>query len=1112
MNKTPEQIAAIETQSKYLCVDAGAGSGKTLALVDRVVHLLENRLAKLDEIVAITFTEKAAAEMKARLRDAFHKKAPPDDPEAMSFWRDLERRAETARISTIHSFCAVLLRENALHIGLDPDFTVLADAEATLLRMEVVADTLHHLLEDRNEAALRVAAEFGMGKLSRVLDSILSTRALIERIRSEHPLDDPDALKRHWAGLVEAERRRRIEALKGSRVLRRLRDQLKALDGTCKDPSEPREILRLEMLGVMDELLSGVNLGKAENLLRGLAGGKARTKKTSHWVSIEAHEQLRELQGRVAKFANAHLPQELDETVEQDAARLTCDFYTTYEVVVKAFQEAKAVRTGLDFDNLIADALAMLRQNREVRTRVARGIKHLLIDEFQDTDSGQLEIAQLLANEAQGPDLFIVGDAKQSIYDFRGAEVEVFQREREAAEKVIPLDRNFRSLPDILAIVNDFFTASGLLEAVEPQYHLLAAHREPVRECRVEFLVPEVDEDANADDYRRKEAELIAWRIAALCRGPQRVQVYDKARDIGRPADLGDIALLFRSMSSVYFYEEALQKCGIPYQVVAGAGFYERQEVLDVRNLLTVLVDPGDEVAWLGFLRSPIAGLSDESLTSSLEKEEVSKKKPEGLRGEQADRLAAACQLVADLRARTEMPLPAFLRYVLNRTGYEAILLSQFLGVQKASNVRKVIDLADDFARTRSPNLSAFVRYLEEVARAPEVREGEAAMQPEGSGAATLMTIHKSKGLEFPIVVIPDISRQARSMERMPIAMHRRLGLAAKVTDIRGEPASPSIFEAITQERKALDQAEHARVLYVAMTRARDWLILGGAPKQWKNSWLDEFDRQYGLLRKPDGAAFGGDGWRARMRRVPGDAATNSARCTVHGALLPSREALEARVGPVDAKPARRNTFAVTSLLDAMGLGAEDKVDATPSHLPATIDPLLRGTLVHQMLERWDVVADVRPTVESICRRNCPALRVREALTSDLMAVAERIAQSPLGQRMAREQAVVRERSFLLRVGGALVSGAIDAVLPDGTIVDYKTGRYTPSMHARYEAQLCLYAAAVRTLLCKEPPQACLYYVDTGKDYDVDVSPGRVEAVLRQAKEAIEGTYAGPGS
>jgi len=1108
VSRTPEQQQAVVAVSKYLCVDAGAGSGKTRVLVERIVHLLETRAARLEEIVAITFTEKAAAEMKMRLRRAFHEKAPAYDPEAMSFWRDLERRVETARVSTIHSFCAALLRENAIRIGLDPDFAILADAEGKLFRSDTVSEALHGLIEAGNAAARRAAVEFRMVGLARQIERCLDHAAVMADIVVEHPVTNPEALQQHWAQLARADYEDRLSTLASAPSIRWFRNRLAEFDGQCRKPADPREILRREMLASLDAILVGAGVDEIETHLERILDLSTRGTRSDHWDSPADAEALKKVEERFKDFCKEHRPLIMDGDIERAAAEVTCAFYATYAEVASVFAKAKAARTSMDFDDLIAGALDMLREREDVRRRVAGGIKHLLIDEFQDTNSPQLEIAQWLAREEEGPNLFIVGDAKQSIYDFRGAEVELFQQEKDCAEALITLDRNFRSVPEVMAFVNDFFAASDMLAAVEGNYHPLRAHRPASNAPRIEFLIPEVDEGRNAEAYRKREAALIADRISAFCDAAGPVRVQDPVSGEDRPPAFGDVALLFRAMGDVHLYEEALRRSGIPYQIEAGQGFYERQEVIDLRNLLGVVLDAWDETALAGFLRGPIAGLSDDGLVrlcahGGLVGAFESDGAPEGLDDVQVHRLERARALVADLRAHVDQSVPAFLRYMLAATGFEAILLSQFLGVQKAANVRKTLDLAEDFSRTRPPSLGAFARYLEEMARYPDVREGESAAAIQGQGAVTLMTIHKAKGLEFPVVFVPDCSRGRGSEHDGPVVFDRRLGLAARVTSRAGASASPVVFDAITRAKKARDEAEHARVLYVAMTRARDWLFLSGAPETQRKqgaSWLDALDACYGVVGMADGERVSGAGWEAVVRRRPATARVASYDRTGASAADTAPD-LARQVSPVRTAAIARPTVAVTRLLDATGF-AEDRDEATgPKRL---VDPLTRGTLVHALFERWSPTVDVAALAAALATRECPGADESEVFAADIEAVAARFADSAVATRLTQDAGAMREAPFLLRLGNYLVSGTIDVLFSDGTIIDYKTGLRHAEREARYEAQLCLYAAAVRALLKRDVPEACLYYADTGALCRVDVTEAKTAAILHRAETMLE--------
>jgi len=1101
MKRTPEQIAAVETLAKRICVDAGAGSGKTSVLIDRIVHLIEWKHATLDEIAAITFTEKAAAEMKIRLREAFRAKAPKDDPAEMSRWRDMERRVETSRINTIHSFCASLLRENALRMGFDPDFTVLAEAEATLLRVETVTDAVHALLEHGDEAAMRAATEFGTQRLINLMGYLLGRRGVLERIRLNHPLDDLAALVADWRRLEQ----QAMASTARDPEICRIRERLASFEGQCRKPDDARELLRLQVLASLERLIGAEDPSEISALLDELGAISFKGGSKKNWDPEDSFEAVRNALDEVRSFARENKPAHLDEVEEMRAAQITCDVAATFEKVREAYQQAKTFRSGRDFDDLLTMALDMLRENEEIRARAALGIKFLLIDEFQDTDTTQMEIARLLVEHPGGPALFVVGDAKQSIYDFRGAEVEVFQEAKAQAAEIIRLARNFRTVPEVLALVNDLFKRSGLLHSVEPEYVPLEVHRSGTGGRRIEFLIPEEVEDADKDEYRVEEAKLIAWRLDDMCRGASRVEVYDLHAERARPADFGDVALLFRSMSSVHLYEAALRERDVPYNVVAGAGFYERQEIIDLRNLLTVLIDPHDEMALLGFLRGPLAGLSDESLALLCNRMGL----VDAMRNEcpaegfpEPDRLAAARGLLDDLRAHVEMPLPAFLRYALDRTGYEAISLTQFLGVQKAYNVRKIVDLADDFTRTRPAKLAAFVQYLDQIAGQEEIREGDAALQPEGSGAVTLMTIHKSKGLEFPIVVIPDLSRERRGPDPREVALHRTLGMAARITNSHGKTAKPAIYEVMNAAAEDKDAAEHARVLYVAMTRARDWLLMGGSPKPGKKTWLSTLDGLYGIVGQEHGGVLSGEDWSAVVYR---QADTQARSESVPGSEARIEYAdLARRAEPIADGARTRRVFSVTELLDFFG--GEFDADDTGVAPGTARDPLLRGTLVHRLFELWPFdkpQMDLEALIDSFLPRECPSLKVREQMARDMRAIAERFQQSDICRRIMAAGRVQREQPFTLRVDGALVNGIIDALLEDGTLIDYKTGQPRKEKQHRYEWQLRLYAAAVTKLLGKQSPAALVYYADTGENVEVDVSPPRLEEALTTATEAI---------
>ncbi len=986
VNYTPQQQQAIESQAPYICVDAGAGSGKTKVLVDRIVHLLRTEKATLEEIVAITFTEKAALEMKERLRRAFRACAPKDDPQAFSYWRDLERRVDTAHITTIHSFCARLLREHALFLGLDPDFGLLSDAENALLVHDAIDSTMHGLLEQGDGGMLRLATEYNLRTLRGLCRTLLQNRDVVDRIRRRGGMDTAEALSKTWAEAVEEEERRYLENLGNNLTLLAFLEELRSYDGLCDDPEEPRENWRLTMIDAFAAIQAGPPAAEVKAALKRAIDKPPGRPSFKLWSDRALYDHLgKKLLPDAKKFVERVLAdEEVPPEFITQSAQLTCDLLALETQVRKAFMAAKENRSRLDFDDLVLSALEVLRKRDTLRAQTAQRINYLMLDEFQDTDGAQLEIAKLLHGEEGGPALFIVGDPKQSIYGFRGAEVEIFRQERDAAEDLVRLDQNFRSLPDVMGFVNHFFSHTKLLGAVET-YHPMVVHRERAGGDRVGFILSDPPEGHEGkwpvSDMRGTEAAQIAAEIQQLCAPESRATVCDEHTGAPRRPAYDDVVLLFRGMSSVSLYEEALREAGIPYALVAGAGFYQRQEIIDVINILKVLLDPWDDHALLAWLRGPAVALTDDDIVrlanaGPLGNVVFSDATPEDMN--HPERLAHARNLYEALQERRGDALPDLLQFVLEVTGLEAVVLSQYLGLQKASNMRKLVHLAREQAGRSTLSLRQFVQYVEEV-HTHEIREGEAGLQPESQGAVTLMTMHKSKGLEFPIVFLPDLARKGGGQKEHTFQIHRHLGIAMRVTGPKGDAIDTPLGRQIKRRIQEDEEAESARLLYVALTRARDRLYLCGTANPTRGSWFHAFDRLHGLCERPHGDTFGADkGGRAFLPDTEGASDIKPATGTE---TLPSLEGAGVAQRPDQAHqnppltPPRRGTESVVS------------PPATPGeHLPTGDNAWsaigLRNIPKAISLAETTTTADHAIDREAVARRLAPVLIAEQVTTS----------------------------------------------------------------------------------------------------------------------------------
>ena len=1111
MGWTDEQREAIVTTGQDLCVTAAAGSGKTTVLIERVLHLVRECNVPLDRIVAITFTEKAAAEMKDRLRNECRNHEASASPEELAWWRKLAREVETARISTIHAFCAGLLRQHALACRfdspLDPDFGVVDEAESHLLRAEVVDTALEELLEESHAETLRLAGYYGVYSLGQILGAFLRNPVSAHRILTDERYATPESILTRWQEMVTKACHARLLHLGASAELHKFRRQFEQFDGECSKPEDGRERLRRHALVMIQELAELKDPEKIERLIEAYANPSVKGTLSKNWSSPKVFEDIKEAQNAFKAFLTEYLTPERNEAVEQQCAELTRDAVACFRAVYDRYRDAKAARNVLDFTDLILLTHDLLEQQPEVCERVARGIDHLLIDEFQDTDAEQYAIARFLSKTAHPPEVFIVGDAKQSIYRFRGAEVEVFDRAKQGC-RTIGLHKNFRTVPEIVNFVNALFATTNILEAVEPEYVRAEAFRPPVDECRVHILL--ADAQLGKDDAagrRALEAAMLADWIAMACSGNLDVQVPSDGSGPPRQVTFGDFAMLFRAMSDVRIYERALAERNIPYHVLAGKGFYERQEVLDVRNLLEAVADPCHEPALLGFLRSPMAGLSDDALMQLCEGRGpvaamLEEWTPDGF--VQREALEHARTLLRELRAERERPLADFVRYVLERTGYEAMLAGLFLGEQRVCNVRKVVQLAEAFAETRRPRLSAFVRYLEDVA-ASEIEEGEAALQAEGSDEVTLMSIHKSKGLEFPVVILPDLTRKPTASHTSRVVFHRDFGAVARIQDPAApQNPEPQIATVMMRDEDAKDAAERARMLYVAMTRARDWLVLGGSldlrrsVKSLSKSLLEPFENAFNILEKSDGSRFGTDGWSAGIRL-----STQNSKMPDMSRSKPAPPALEMlsqRIDPVQAIPAAQRTLAVTTLVHHMYPSDEER-RREGGRAPDALDPLLRGTLIHRYFELWDFKKDP-PEIDGFLRREQPILAIEDRLREDLETAVRRFTDSEAWALLSQAEDIEREVPFILRVGDVFLEGVVDAILDGTVILDYKTGLEVESRRRMYDGQLCLYAEALRRLRGLTPERAYIYYVDSGTLAEAAISDIEIATVLRNAETA----------
>jgi ATP-dependent helicase/nuclease subunit A len=713
---TEEQEQAVARRHGPLALSAGAGSGKTSVLVERFVRAVREDGLAPGQVLAITFTERAAGELRERIRARLLDLGE----------RDAARAAESAFVSTIHGFCARLLRSHPLPAGVSPGFAVIDEGQADRLRRLAFDEALAGFMEGEPAEAVDLAAAYGAASLQAIV------------------------LGAHAALRSQGESRPRL-------------------------PLPPLQLPQLRQPGARSD----------------------------------DHDER-----------------------ALHAARLIDDLLCRFDI---AYLRRKRERAALDFDDLELCARDLLRAHPAVLAAWRERFQMLMVDELQDINARQLELLELLDRG----NLFTVGDELQSIYGFRHADVRLFAERLERLEgdgAALRLTFNFRSRPAIIEAVDRVF-ATRMGGSHTP----LAAAREPAtgHEAAVELLLTDrrgwqaadggpdgLDGLPGAAPWRTAEARLLAERVAELVEGGS--------------AGMGEVAVLLRAVGDMPLYEAALREHGLPVLAATG-GFWGHQQVLDLLAYLRTLANPFDELALFSTLACPLVGLSSDGMVllgkvarelRCCTWEAIDRHAPEvrsALPAPDGERVCAFGRwLSAERRSVALRPLPELLRRAIAAGGYDLHLLSLRWGQRRMANVNKLIELARRFEAQDGRDLRAFLGHAAHMSEAFAGREADATADA-STDAVRLMSIHAAKGLEFPVVCVADLGRAPRtSTPELIVDRTGRLGLRLRAL---GEPEPlPSLeYDRLRADLLQAQRAEEDRIFYVAMTRARERLLLCGA-------------------------------------------------------------------------------------------------------------------------------------------------------------------------------------------------------------------------------------------------------------------------------------------
>jgi ATP-dependent helicase/nuclease subunit A len=1007
-----QQLAAVEAGGEVF-VSAGAGTGKTAVLVERVVRAVCDRGLDVDSILVITYTRRAAGELRTRIRSALAERGR----------HDLARELDGAWISTIHGFCARLLRAYPLAAGLDPRFRELDEAQAAVLRSEAFGEALAEFCSADDPQRLELLATYGSDRLRRMLTSVYETLRAAGR-----ELD-----------LAVAARPELGERVDEVRV---------AATSLATDPEATDAQRR-----AATELLELLERDRRPDRLMNLSGFKARGDRAAAYCeALAAVEQAA-----------------LDEAAARDRALLQ-ELVTLF---AERYSQAKARESALDFEDLQLEARELLRTQPELREREQARFRSILVDEFQDTNRLQTEIVDLLRTPET--ELFFVGDEFQSIYGFRHADVAVFRERRSAAGRPLSLTHNYRSRPEVLAAVNELFGAD-----FGGEFQELAAAAEfpdPVFGHPVELLVTEKESYKDSGvHWRRGEARAVARRVRELV-------------DSGAAAP-GEIVLLFAAGTDAEWYEDELRRAGLPTYRATGKGYFGQQQVVDMLAYLRLLQNRYDDTALLSVLASPFVGVSNDAL--ALLRRVASRRPlftglehslPPGL-AERDERLMRAFRQRYDrlVEAMPRLSLERLCEQLVAAHDYDLAVLAQWDGRRRYANMRKLARLARSYEELRGPDVEGFVRFVAEQ-EAVGARELEAVAEEEGADAVRLLTIHAAKGLEFKVVIVADAGR-----DRVPPSPDEILALpdgrfGFRVADpVTAKRRGAFDYEAVKEARQAAERAERLRLYYVAMTRAKERLIVSGSVELGSDretptpiAWvLERLAAEEDLAQAGDAPlelVRGEARLLVRLDRFRPQPAAVEPATEEEGqlALFSSVEEIVARQAAPELPPllalpepplhrVRRLSFTSLSLFEQCAYKYFARYGLGLSERPVEVEGdgersgVEIGTAVHALLEEIDLAAPAVPELED------------ELVRGFVAAYCE----SDLARRVAALPGVEKERHFTFEHDGVLVHGFIDAFhLRDGRalVVDYKTNQLGEASPAEvveddYRLQRLVYALA----------------------------------------------------
>lgn len=1167
---TSEQQKVIDLRNCNLLVSAAAGSGKTAVLVERILTRLtkDEPPIDIDRLLIVTYTEAAAAEMRERIHDAIEK-ALEADPDNVHLQRQ-STLVHRAMITTIHGFCQSVIRDHFHTIDLDPGFRVGEDGELQLLKKDVMDEVLETWYADGVPEFLEFLESYAAGKDdSAVEDMVLK---LYQQSRS-----NPDAIA--WLDqCVEQYDVPNVEVLDRAPFTKVLIEEIqRQLEEVEENILFAKEICEEEDGPYTYQTTMDLDL-KMVSQLRAISGftGLCDAMQRITWSNLEKKpktaldEKVKMVQGlrnnwkkTVGKIASGYFSEE-PELLCQDlmVAKGNMEIFAKLvDEFAENYREKKRSKHLIDFDDMLYYALQILTEKKGGKTVPSAAAREyqdhfveIMIDEYQDSNLLQDTILTSVSKVSRGePNIFMVGDVKQSIYRFQLSRPELFMEkydtysDAEGDHQKIDLHMNFRSRREVLDATNFVFEQNMMKEfggiAYDDKAALYFGAKDYVQRDgnETELLLLDTKKLEDGEGKQELEAQMIASRIKQLVGSHE---VFDKKTERYRMAEYRDVVILVRALRGwADTFVETLAEEGIPAHSISKEGYFKAKEIQLVLNYLRILDNPRQDIPFAAVLTSPFARLSAENLVqvkcASEEKSFYEKARFYAERGEE-DSLRLHLQDFFEkydrLRAKVAYTaIHSLLWEIMDTTGYGNYVAALPAGEQRTANLNMLIQKAIAFESTSYKGLFHFVRYIEQLEKY-EVDYGEAGTLDENANVVRIVSIHKSKGLEFPIVFVAGMGKNFNTQDaKAGVMIHPDLGVGLDAIDLKNRTKMPTLVKSAIKSKIVNEStAEELRILYVAMTRAKEKLILVSATeklegifkkclrlRRWyekklpysfvagAKSYLEwvlpaiyryemsapirmELMSKEDLILQEAAEQFAEHVTKAVLEQWDTEAVYDFG-------LKAQIEEQFAYVYPYVSDAKAKQKVSVSELkkrvyMEEEEIEEEEVIPLLPKFMQkgAAVTGALRGTAYHRVLELLDFAKDygkedlhmaIGDMVSSglLEEEHADCVRTEDIFSFLYSDIGRRVQQAKrTGAFHAEQPFVLGETGVLENQELTLVQGIIDVYFEENgelVVLDYKTDRvsHTNELVERYRLQLDYYAKALERITGKHVKEKVIY-------------------------------------